>query len=328
MDEIGLFERYINDVAGLQLKRRQRLMAPLLPFLRQRYELYQMDLPVLGVEVTAIVVLDPDHFAPAEFEKHLRQFPLEVQRRYIVVAKTLPSYVRHRLVERGIPFAVPGVQLSWPDLGAAVRQRGARKPAVMGDQVRPATQAVIVGALAGTVTEDVNVRDAAHLLGYTPMTMTRAFDELEGIGLAEALRLGHERRLHLAHHGRALWEAARPKLRDPVRKTLRLPEEAVAAGHPLLAGESALAETSMLAPPSNPVYAVGPEGWAEVKRGQPQEVPVADAGTCLLQVWAYEPGALGRDGRVDPFSLALTLGNVEDERIAAAVDEMMEKVTW
>jgi hypothetical protein len=323
---VQTFGRYVKEVAGLQVVPHPRPLAGLPPFLRQRYDIYRVC--VAGREVTVLFVRDPDHFSPAEFEKHFRQLPLDLQQEYIVVAKALPSYVRHRLVERGIPFVVPGAQLNWPELGAAFRERNARKLAVVGEQVSPATQAVIVGALTGAVTDDVTARDAAHLLGYTPMTMTRAFDELEGARLANAPRHGHERRLHLQYHGRELWEAAFPKLRDPVRKTLGFRTEDVAAGHPVLAGESALAEVSMLAAPANPVYAVGPKGWANVRSGRPQEVPLEDADTCLLQIWAYEPKVPGEEGRVNPFSLLLTFRNAEDERIALAIDEMKENVAW
>jgi DNA-binding MarR family transcriptional regulator len=317
---IQRFGHYMTDVAGVPVTLKPRPLGSLPPFLRQRYELQPIH--VAGEDVTAIILREPDQFAPATFEKHLRELPLDVLHRYVLIATALPSYIRHRLVERGIPFVVPGTQMNWPQFGVVVRAREGRKPLPALDQISPATQATIVGTLAGMLPEDLTAKDAARRLGYTPMTMTRAFDELEGAGLADTARHGHQRHLHFAHHGKDLWEAACPRLRDPVRKTLRLRTADMGVDRLLLAGESALAAETMLAEPPAPVYAMGPVGWAELRARRLEEVPVEEDGTCLLQIWAYEPEIAGRDGRVDPFSLLLSMQHNEDERIAMAIEEM------
>ncbi|MBF5093107.1 MarR family transcriptional regulator [Azospirillum sp. INR13] len=320
------FGRYIGRMTGSEPSIDPRQTAGLPVFLRQRFGLYAVRFG--RNESTGLVLRNPDDFSPAAFEKQVRQFPASVQDSYVLIAEQLPGYVRNRLVERGIPFVVPDVQLHWPDLGIAARTRGGRKPSSVGQHLSPATQATVIAVLSGSVRDGLAARDMAKLLGYTRMTMSRVFDELESVGLARTTRHRHERRLHFSWQGQQLWNAARPRLRDPVRKTLRFHVEDISTAEPLLAGESALAKMSMLVAPAEPVYAVGPNGWSMIRDTAPEVIPVGDTGTCLLQIWAYDPTIAGRDGRVDPFSLALSLAEIEDERVTLALEEMMETIAW
>lgn len=296
------------------------------PFLSQRYELRRAR--VADTDTTLIVPRDAKEFSPAAFEKHLRRLPEDVGKAYIVLAEELPAYVRYRLVRRGVPFVVPGVQLYWPELGLAVRARRARAPRMALEQVGPATQAAIIAALRGVVFDGSAAQDVADRLGYTQMTMTRVFDELEAAGLAKTTRRAHKRELHLRLHGKELWTAARQKLRNPVRKMVRVRADALAGVRSLLAGESALAEMTMLAAPERPVYAAGPARWLDLRATRLETIPVDDEDTCLLQAWWYDPGLFEEDGHVDPFSLFLSLDGAEDERVASALDEMMETIAW
>jgi hypothetical protein len=47
-----------------------------------------------------------------------------------------------------------------------------------------------------------------------------------------------------------------------------------------------------------------------------------------VEVWSYDPKRFAKEGFVDTFSLYLNLRNDQDERIEAALEEMMEKVEW
>lgn len=83
----------------------------------------------------------------------------------------------------------------------------------------------------------------------------------------------------------------------------------------------------MLTEPRETVYATGREGWKKI-RDSVREIPVQDTGTCLLQIWRYDPGLFARDGYVDPFSLYLSLRNDTDERVQSALQKMMEDEKW
>jgi hypothetical protein len=55
---------------------------------------------------------------------------------------------------------------------------------------------------------------------------------------------------------------------------------------------------------------------------------VEEPGTCLVQLWFYDPVLFASNGRVDSFSLYLNLRGEVDERVQGALEEMKEKVSW
>jgi len=226
-----------------------------------------------------------------------------------------------------VPFVVPGRQMFWPELGLAAQARKWKGAPLPVDAVRPATQTVLIGALTGILPVRATPKILAQTLGYTNMTMSRAVDEIEANDLGRVERDGRERLLAFPQDRRELWRRALPYLRDPVHKTVRVergsfPEETL-----IRAGETALAALSMLAPPSEPVFALGRQAWKEAT-SLAQQVPVQDAGTCRVQMWRYDPLLFARDRSVDRFSLYLSLRDEADERVGAALDEMMENAPW
>jgi hypothetical protein len=93
----------------------------------------------------------------------------------------------------------------------------------------------------------------------------------------------------------------------------------------LLAGISALSTRTMLSEPAYPEYAVSRDAWKAMEKRGVVNVPMEEPGTCLLQVWCYDPRVLEVDGAVDPFSLFLSLQNAADERIDMALEKMMKQ---
>ena len=65
--------------------------------------------------------------------------------------------------------------------------------------------------------------ETAASLGYSSMSMSRAFDELEGAGLARISRAGKRRLMALAGAPAELWKKALPVLRSPVAERAPTP---------------------------------------------------------------------------------------------------------
>ena len=70
----------------------------------------------------------------------------------------------------------------------------------------PATQTVIIYALIHKNDQKFIPSELAKELGYSAMTMTRALDELESLGIGEIFQKGRERFLHFMKDKLALWE--------------------------------------------------------------------------------------------------------------------------
>lgn len=322
-------ESYLEAAMGLQVVAPEQSQQGALPhFLAQLYEPRPMQ--VNGRLWLAVFLREGADLRPAAFEKHVHQLSWGSAEGYFLVARGLPGYVRKRLIERRIPFVIPGSQLYLPQMGMELRPKQPRADAqsVPLEKMSPATQLVVILALNNRLEPTVSPLMLAHLTGYTPMTMTRAWNELEALGLGVQLREGRQRLLSFPEGLRALWERARHFMRSPVQDSFRVRVSALALGRPLLAGTSALAEASRLAAPRMPIYAVSREEWGEIRRAGFEHIPLEEPGTCWMQVWRYPPGLISRLPQVDPFSLCLSLQGETDERVQAALEEMMEQHQW
>ena len=124
--------------------------------------------------------------------------------------------------------------------------------------------------------------------------------------------------LQFSRSGKDLWEHARAMFRSPVKRTLlnRLIPQGVDA-----AGLSALAERTLMAAPVRKVFAVD-----ERQAGDQRVCSVADSrddAQSELQIWHYPPRITG-SGKVDRYSLFLSLKDAADPRIEGALEDMME----
>jgi len=257
--------------------------------------------------------------------KHIRQVPTIEPEEVCVVAQFLPAYVRKRLLEKGIPFVIPKVQMYLPRLGIELRARPRRMKPDRMERFRPATQAVLIHQLLGRVHAPVTPLELSKQLRYSAMSMSRALDELGSSGIAQIERVGRERLLSFPEDRKATWQQAIPRLRNPVRRVVRMLESDMHWQGALPAGTTALASQSMLSAPTCPEYAVSNAVWKEIKESGVEIIPLEEPGTCLLQVWSYDPKMLEVDGQVDPFSLYLSLQNEADERIEAALETILER---
>lgn len=318
---------YLAEATGLPVAWGEHVPVRLPQYLDQQYAIHSI--AIAGRNYLGLLLKEPKQFRPAVFEKHLRRLLALAPgfQGFCLIADELPRYVRRSLVKRQIPFVVPGSQLYWPELGAMVQTHRAKAKMAAVTTVSPATQALVVACLVGVVEDGVNVSLLARRLGYTAMTMSRAVSELEASALVTVLRRGRKRTLVFENDHHALWQAALPYLRNPIRETIRVHERELPARYKLLAGETALATMSMLASPKEPVYASGRDEWKLLDERM-ERIPVEDDGTCRVQIWRYDPAMFATKGRVDCFSLYLSLMDEHDDRVQLALDEMMEEVAW
>lgn len=318
--------RYIGEtlavsVAPVPWRGRDRLP----PILRERYRFAEMRL--LGTTCLLMIDADEGELSPATVRKHIDLVRQKSDAAVIYVRPQVTAYNRKRLIEQKVPFIVPGNQMYLPMLGLDLREHFKReraKPPTLG----PATQALVLHALLREAGDFLMPAEIARRLGYSAMTMTRAFDELEAVQLGEIAMRGRERCLRFAKDRRELWEKAEPLLRSPVTKRLLIRRVPLGASA-LLAGLAALARYSMLAPPVHPVHALGREDWKAVRASHKiVQVPEPDADAQEIEVWSYRPALLADGDRVDPLSLYLSLRDNRDERVEAALEEMMRTLAW
>lgn len=344
---ITALKTYIEDVLGLRVE-----VSPVTPlvnalpyFLHEAVTFGQARL--CGQDI--LLLIDKVNKAPTAAE--LRQWVVKARSvtgvPAVYVTQALTSYQRKRLIEQKVPFVVPGNQLYLPDLGLDLREYF--KQAVQSDveALTPSAQLMLIYALCRRdIQQAWYPVDDLKQLGYTAMTVSRAMREL----LAAKLMASHVgfrtvkkgsagaqtdgavvrqvTQLLLADTPKAIWERAQPLLKSPVQRQLWVRGGGKRVNNALpLAGESALAQLSMLNPPRHEVRAVYKQEWPDLQ-AQFELLPEPEEGAMLIQLWTYPPLHQGPAPLVDKLSLWLSMRGAPDDRIQMALDDLKEAWTW
>jgi len=231
------FGKYLFENLGVSITIEKWQKEKNLPlFLRDLYRFYECQL--FHVPCLVMEARDEDEITPATIRKHIRQIEDMWRHEIIYLHPSISSYNRKRLIEHKISFVVPGNQMYLPLLGIDLREhiKGMRS---VKKKISPSTQAVILFVLYKWPREGLTPSRLAQMVNYTPMTLTRAFDEIETTGLGNVEMEWRERVLHFEVDRKTLWEKSLDLLRSPVRKRVKvsMPQDTLSL---LLAGESAL----------------------------------------------------------------------------------------
>ena len=226
--ELQQLERYLHDDLGVGVNTTPWRGKERLPhFLKELYGFAELNL--LGRHCLLVIDTAPAEQSPAALRKHLDLIQTKQKADVVYVRARITAYNRKRLIEHKVPFIVPGNQMYLPTLAIDLREHFRSLRSEL-PTLSPSTQAVIIH----TLLRKVEVRtplEMAQRLGYSAMTMTRAFDELEAAKLAEVTIRGKERCLRFTGRGQELWTKALPLLRSPVNKRLFIHRtEGAAAG--------------------------------------------------------------------------------------------------
>ncbi len=326
---LNRFKNYLQETLDIEVQPAIWSDDKKLPILfRDRYDFYTCRL--INRQVLLMLAKTANKDTPATIKKHTDRVAAISDYEVVYVCKTLAAYNRNRLIKHKVSFVVPSNQLYLPSLGMDLREYicNANKPTER--TFSPATQAVVLHAIycGDGIDNEITPSELADRLGYTKMTLTRAVDELEAASLVEVETLWRERRVRFPMERKELWSKVRSFLRSPVKRTVtvsKLPE----AIECCLAGESALSEYTMLAPPPRPTYAMTTAMWKNLhpnRKDEPKHILEEEAIT--IEIWHYLPFNTGRAGCVDPLSLLLSIGESTDERMKAALEELENRVSW
>ena len=317
---------YLNETLGVSLSPGPWTDTTRLPpFLGHRYRFLRAELfdrPILFMVDEA-----SNEEAPTTIRKHVAQVRTKWDHLVVYVRERVTAYNRKRLIQHRVPFVVPGNQMYIPELALDLREYF-RKPRGERSTFSPSTQAAFIYALLRGSNEPLVATDLAPELGYTTMTMSRAFDEIESADLAASESTGRERCLRFAASRRKVWKQAQPLLRCPVKRRHYIrhaPENTLGPR----AGLSALARYTMIAGPKNGVFAVSREHWKSLQqRRTVQELSLREPEALEIEVWSYPPKPYHDDAVVDPLSLYLSLRDTTDERVESALEHMMGGLPW
>ena len=324
--ELRQFAQYLDQTLGVTVALSPwRDSKRLAPYLREIYSFWETRL----LNAPCLLMLDEgkQEQAAGVIRKHMTQAQAKWPADVVYVRGRLTPYNRKRLVEQKVPFVVPGNQMYLPMLGVDFREHFRRLLAAP-TRFSPATQAMVIHWLLKGIDERLTPAETAQQLGYSAMTMTRVFNELQAAELGEVARRGKERHLRFAGSKHDVWAKAQPFLKSPVTKRLcvRRPQRAPGG---IQAGLAALAHYTMLAPPAHPVIALCGHDWKSLTLWHDKvSIPGQDPDALEVEVWSYKPDLVADEGVVDRLSLYLSLKDNEDERVQAALEDLVRRVEW
>jgi hypothetical protein len=298
-------------------------------FLTDAYDFFEVLL--FDKKCLAMIAKSESQLTPAKIRKDWEVVKKKWSGFCFYVQKSIVSHNRLRLIQYQVPFVVPGNQMYLIELGINLQEHF-EKQFVPCERFSPATQVVVIYALLHNLENGINPSKLVEKLGYSHMTMSRVFNEIEAAEIGKIVKKGKERWWLFQGSQRDLWEQANTMLSSPVRRKCgrKLIPSAKMWKNPLRSGLSALAELTTLNHPLIPVYATTIEEY-ESKFGNNGFVDndyLIETQECELEVWSYNPKLLSEGETVDPFSLYLSLRGSEDERVEGALEEMMEKIKW
>lgn len=275
--------------------------------------------------------LDPGDDTPAQIKKQIAGMEREFPGIVVYTADRLAANRRARFIATGIAFAVPGNQLYVPALAIDLREMFRRSRDQNSERLSPAAQLTFFYCLLfKEKLQDGEARTPsrmAEVLGYSAMSIGRAYDELAGLGLATVLSRGRQKVLTLDQEPRQLLEESGQVLRSPVQST-RFARFQVSIPPMKIAGETALSHITGLSPPELPVYAIGGDDWKRLSAGDIDELETRDQADASIEVWLYRPELLSEYATVDPLSLYAQFRDHPNERIAKAAEDALEHVLW
>lgn len=324
---IHQLRNYVETVSGTTLNLRPLEAAQIPLFLRNRYAFYSA---TLFGQPWSLAVEDEswDPGSPAEYGKQSEILQTHLKTPIAFVLSALPSHARNRMVQKGIPFIVPGNQAFLPGGLVDLREHFPQITPKDRATLSPAAQVTLLYHLLREPLNGLSLKDIAGKLHYSAMMLTNAKDELEAAGICEVERIGRSLSLKFPTDKRSLWESSQVRLTSPVKKTRWVDWKT--PGYPaLLAGISALSRRTMIADDPLPTYALGPkmlESWLE--KGVLIGRPDTEEATVKIEVWSYEPKLLGDNECVDSLSLYLSLRSSADERIQQQRERLIEEVAW
>ena len=233
-------------------------------------------------------------------------------------------YIKEKLMEEGIPFAIDGKQVFLQFIGYLLSKENERELAPV-YLISFLTQKMLLMAIYERWNE-VKVSDAAKRIGVSTKSASRCFDELEYLNVNVLGMKGKSRVINIPDDRKQLWQQIERVLRNPVIRRFVLREDMKIEKK---AGISALCEYSLLSDNVYPTYAVTKrELKASGVKAEKQVSELEEIGCVVLEL-GYFIDFLGK-GFQDPLSVVLSLTGEEqeEERVDISINEMLEEYVW
>ena len=325
--------KYLNEVLGIYVTANPIAKSNLgqLPiYVIETFKLYNISL--FNKEVVFAELKNDESFSVHQIDKQLKQINKQLNKIVVVVLENIQAYNRKRLIEKHVNFIVPGKQMYLPDLLIDLRESYHRYDTKK-ETLLPSAQLLLIYQILSVdlnwKIEEHPFKYIAQKFGYTPMTITKAIDNLKSHELIDVFG-EKEKFIRFRYDKKALWEKVKNEnlFVNPVLKTVFVDEKP--KGLLLLkSNASALPTYTNLNPSNQQYYAIEKDEFYALQKSNELVNANPTEGKYALEIWKYKPLNIV-DGLtvVDPLSLYLSMYDINDERIAMALDQILKKYVW
>jgi hypothetical protein len=291
--------------------------------LRNKYNFYEMN--ILGKQCVLMEIIDEVPNID-QLQKHIKQIENLTKGHLVLFYKNITRYRRKSLIKNRIAFVLEDGQMYLPFLGLDLK----KVQEIVEKDIKRFTIPAQIAYLYFLYHKDevVNMTEFADKMGFNKMTASRALNDLYHANLitykigGKTGRSKEYKRITDPDY----YMYGKEYLKTPVRKTIHVKTKPLGA---LTAGFDALAELSMINPPSHPILAVDKN---RLKKEQIEIVEnkdlIKDSQLVELQLWDYDPKLFADKRHVDLLSLYVSLEEEADERVEQALEEVLRGEAW
>lgn len=279
-----------------------------------------------GKMIVLAELLSIKNFTPDQLKKQKNQLEDYCNFPIVFLIEHIESYQRKRLVEKKIPFIVPGKQLYIPNLLIDLNEVTRGNPANHREKLSPAAQFLILFHLQVANLNALQLKVIAKKIGYSGMSVSRAAKELMKFSLCNIIGT-NEKKLEFISAKKEIWAKALGVATNPVKQKVFV-NELPSTVQLLNAGETAMEHYTHLNAGRTKTFAVSKEEFLSLKKKKLIKDVNPDEGNYLLEVWNYNPELLSSRKYVDILSLYLSLKDNSDDRIQIELEQLINKMKW
>ena len=258
------------------------------------------------------------NITPSQLSKH----QLLLQRffgKYIIFGLCpVESYVQKRLAKARVNFIIPRKVIFLPTLMMVLREKLSTAEQLP-EKMPSAAQTMVLWHLERESLNGATAKELTEMLGVSYPNTIKSLKWLEANGVLQ-LNGVRNKTMEFCHKGQQLWKQCLPMMSSPISKRVYANE---VPKHIVKAGETALAECTMLAEPPKPVYATTEDALKNIPTSKDPNF-----GDYQIEVWRYNPLFLTKTIVADMLSLYLSLHDSDDERVRKECKNLLKEMKW
>ncbi len=317
---------YIFDSFKINLrfkKLNNQELKPLPFYLSNSYNYYFAE--IFNRKIIFVENIFKEPLTAKRYEKQIHYISKAFDMPVVLLFEKLESYNRKRLIDRGINFIALDKQIYLPFLFLDNRNYSVKNYSFQ-DNLFPAAQVLLLYHLQKKSLERLKYSEIAEIFGYSNMTISRAVKDLQSKNICKVI--GNKNlTVEFEKEGKALWDLAISYFNSPVLKIFYM-DFIPDMKNICKTNISALSHYSDISYNDNLQYAVSKFFYnREILKNHKNQINQYE-GNYYFEVWKYDPGILATNSIVDPLSLYLSFNDNTDERIASALEQLINKSLW